>query len=61
MSQTEIAFLPAVEMAARIRARDLSPIEVIDAVFGQYQALNPLVNAVVTPAYEQAREAAQEA
>jgi amidase len=54
-SQSEIAFLPATELAARIRSRDLSPVEAIDAARAQFEALNPIVNAVVTPAYDQAR------
>jgi len=57
----EIAFLPATEVAARIRARDVSPVEVIEAAIGQIEAINPLVNAVVTPAFEQARAAARAA
>src|SRR5688572_14432294 len=61
MSASEIAFLPAVEQAARIRSRELSPVEVIDAALAQYEALNPVVNAVVTPAYEQARSLARAA
>jgi amidase len=61
MDPSEIAFLPAVEQAARIRRRELSPVEVIDAALGQYERYNPLVNAVVTPAYEQARELARAA
>jgi len=61
MSAAEIAFLSAVEAAAKIRDRELSPVEVIDAALAQYGALNPVVNAVVTPAYEQARTLAREA
>ena len=61
MNQSKIAFLSAVELAARIRERELSPVEVVEAAFGQIEALNPVVNAVVTPAYEQARAAAREA
>jgi amidase len=61
MDCTEIAFLPATELVERIRSRDVSPVEVIEAAFGQIEALNPIVNAVVTPAYDQARAAAREA
>jgi amidase len=61
MKPSEIAFLPAVEQAARIRSRELSPVEVLDAALAQYESLNPVVNAVVTPAYEQARAASQAA
>jgi amidase len=61
MDPFEIAFLPAVELAARIRSREVSPVEALDAAQRQYDALNPTVNAVVTPAYEQACEAARAA
>ncbi len=61
MKPSEIAFLSAVEQAARIRARELSPVEVVEAALGQIDALNPIVNAVVTPLHEQARAAARDA
>jgi amidase len=58
---SEIAFLSAVELAARIRSSEISPVEAIDATRAQYEALNPVVNAVVTPDYERARQTAQAA
>src|SRR5712691_9376456 len=61
MISSEIAFLPATEAAALIRQRELSPVEVLGAAIGQYKAVNSVVNAVVTPAYEQARELARSA
>ena len=61
MSQSDIVFLNAVEVAARIRSRDLSPVEVVEAAFRQIDAVNPVVNAVVTPAYESAIAAARAA
>jgi amidase len=57
----EIAFLPAVELAARIRSREVSPREAIQAALEQYEAHNPAVNAVVTPAYDQALRQAEAA
>ncbi|MCC7370704.1 MAG: amidase [Chloroflexi bacterium] len=60
-SSTEIALLPAVELAARIRRREISPREAVQAAYDQYQAHNPAVNAVVTPTYEQALIQADEA
>ena len=61
MNPFEIAFLPAAEQARLIRTREVSPVEVVDAALAQYEALNPTVNAVVTPTYEAAREVAREA
>ena len=61
MKSTDIALLPAVEVAARIRAGELSSVEVVEAAIGQIEALNSIVNAVVTPAFEQARAAARAA
>jgi amidase len=61
MNPSEIAFLPAVELVTRIRARELTPVEAIEAAIGQIEALNPIVNAVVTPAFEQARAEARAA
>ncbi len=54
-----ICFLPAHELASRIRARDLSALEVMDAHIGQIERVNPAVNAVVTFLPEQARAAAR--
>lgn len=61
MPMNEIAFLPAIELAARIRRRDISPREAIQAALTQFEAHNPTVNAVVTPTYEQALAQAEQA
>jgi amidase len=61
MTPSETAFLPAVEVAAMIRRRDLSPVEVVQAAQAQFEAYNPTVNAVCTAAYDQALEQARAA
>ena len=61
MDSSEIAFLPATEAATLIRRRELSAVEVLEAAFRQYEAINPTVNALVTPDWEQARQLAQHA
>ncbi|HEX7240634.1 MAG TPA: amidase [Longimicrobiaceae bacterium] len=43
-----LALLPAAELARRVRARDLSPVEVLDACMERMESLNPALNAVVT-------------
>ena len=56
----EIAYLDARELAARIRARELSPVEVLAALRERAEAINPSLNALVTPipdAEERARAA----
>jgi Asp-tRNA(Asn)/Glu-tRNA(Gln) amidotransferase A subunit family amidase len=50
--------LGAAELARQIRARELSVVEVIDAHIERIEAVNPLINAIVTPMFEAAREAA---
>ncbi len=48
-SQTnELCYLPAVELAARIRRRDVSAREVMAAHLAQIERVNPRVNAIVT-------------
>jgi Asp-tRNA(Asn)/Glu-tRNA(Gln) amidotransferase A subunit family amidase len=58
----EIAWMPATEMAAAIRTKKLSPVEVTQAFLERIEAINPKINAycLVTPelALQQARAAA---
>jgi amidase len=61
MSELEICFMPATEMARRLRAKDLSAREVVAAHLRQIGRVNPKVNAVVTLVAEQAIVAAREA
>lgn len=43
-----LADLPAHEIARRVRARDVSPVEVLDACMARVEQVNPRINAVVT-------------
>jgi aspartyl-tRNA(Asn)/glutamyl-tRNA(Gln) amidotransferase subunit A len=61
MDTTELCFTPATELTRLIRARQLSPVELMDAVIGRAEALNPKLNAICTPTYDTAREAAKAA
>lgn len=58
MSQ-ELCFLSIEDLAQAYRARRLSPVEVTRAVFAQLDRVNPLINAVVRTAPEQALEQAR--
>jgi amidase len=45
---SELCFLTAVELARRIRAREVSVTEVVQAHLAQIERVNPKVNAIVT-------------
>jgi amidase len=61
MSDQEICFLSATELARRIRAKELSATEVMEAHLAQIERVNPKVNAIVTFLPEQALEQARAA
>ena len=48
MSMTDICFMTATELAHRIRAKELSAREVMEAHLTQIERVNPKVNAIVT-------------
>ncbi|UCF73446.1 MAG: amidase [Deltaproteobacteria bacterium] len=54
MSNPEICFLTATELVRRIRAKELSAREVVEAHLTQIEQVNPKVNAIVTLLPEQA-------
>ena len=56
----KICYSSATELAERIRTRDLSPVEVVRAHLERIDAVNPALNAIVTPA-EDALDRAKEA
>lgn len=56
----ELCYLDATELARRIRARQLSPVELTRAFLERIAAVNPAINAVVTPnerALDEAKDA----
>ena len=61
MKSADLCFLPAGEMASAIRKKDISPREVVEAVLGRIDKINPKVNAYCTVVPEMAREAARQA
>jgi amidase len=54
----ETAWLDATELAELVRKGEVKPIELVDAAIERIDRLNPELNAVVTPMYDLAREAA---
>jgi amidase len=60
MSNAEqFAFMDATAQAELVRRKEVKPIELVDATIERIERLNPSLNAVITPMYKQAREAAQ--
>lgn len=62
MSTTPLTtFASASDMLAALRAKQLSAEELLDLHLSQIEQANPTLNALVTPDYQRARRAAQEA
>src|SRR5262245_5353188 len=57
----ELCFMTATELVARIRARQVSVSEVLEAHLAQIERVNPRVNAIVTLTAERARAEARAA
>ena len=57
----ELSYVPAAELAAKIRRRELSPVEVVEACIARIEERNPSINALVYFGFEDARAAAQAA
>ncbi|HAQ22961.1 MAG TPA: amidase [Acidimicrobiaceae bacterium] len=57
-SDSDLARLDAVELAHRIRAGELSPVEAVQATIGRIERLNEKLNAVIHKQYEEALELA---
>ena len=59
---SELFFSDATELAERIRTKDVSPVEVVQAHLNRTDSVNPVINAIVVPnesALDQARVAEQ--
>jgi amidase len=59
--RSDIVFLTASELARKIRSRELTSLEVVDAFLSQIYQYNPQLNAVVTVDADNARERAKAA
>lgn len=61
MNSEDIGYLPATEMAAMIAAKDISPVEVNDAVLERIETVQPKLNPFITICADEARVAAKAA
>ena len=55
----DLAFLDATAQAKLVRNKDVNPSELVDAAIARIERINPRINAVVRPMYEQGRTAAK--
>jgi len=61
VASQDLAYTPATELAALIRAKKLSPVELTQAVLDRIERVNPTINAFVTVTAEHAIAAARRA
>src|SRR5262249_54257357 len=54
----EFAAMDATAQAELVRKKQVKPIELVEAAIKRVERVNPELNAVITPMYEEAREAA---
>ena len=59
MSDLALAYMPATELARRIGAKDISPVEVIDNALARIDAVEPAINAFCVKRPEEARDKAR--
>src|SRR3954453_19702599 len=57
----DLGFIPATELAGRIRSKLVSPVEIIDHALRRIEALNPRLNAFCLVFADEAREQARAA
>jgi amidase len=55
---TELSSLDATALADLVRSRSVSPLELVEATITRIEQINPSLNAIVTPMYDEARAAA---
>lgn len=61
MNEVELCYTPATRLADMIARKEVSPVEVVDAVLRRIEALEPKLNAFATLTADAARDAARQA
>jgi Asp-tRNA(Asn)/Glu-tRNA(Gln) amidotransferase A subunit family amidase len=61
MSTSELCWMSATELAAAMQQRELSPVDVMEAILARIESLNPQLNAFLAVDAERARTAAKAA
>ena len=58
-SLSDVLELDATAQAELIRQKEISPLELVEATIRRAEAVNPALNAIITPLYDEARDAAR--
>ena len=61
MTPPELCRAPATELSAAIRAKQLSPVEIVEAVLARIESVNPAINAYLDVDGDRALDAARAA
>lgn len=61
MTTSNLTQLPATQLTHLLRSRQLSPVELTEAILNRIDNLNPKLNAIITVDHEGARRAAKQA
>jgi len=61
MSDAELAFTPATELAEMVRLKKVSPVELVDVYAKRIEELNPKLGAYLTTTLDEARDHAKRA
>jgi len=61
MNKEDICFMPAWEMAEKIKTQELTSQEITEVLIERIEKLNPIINAYCTPTFDLAREMAKKA
>jgi len=54
----ELSTMDATSQAELVRRREVTPLELVDAAIARIESVNPAINAVISPLFEEARAAA---
>jgi Asp-tRNA(Asn)/Glu-tRNA(Gln) amidotransferase A subunit family amidase len=61
MNKEDICYMPAYEMADKIKRQELTSLEITEILIERIEKINPIINAYCTPTFELAREMAKNA
>ncbi|TMI84978.1 MAG: hypothetical protein E6H04_00300, partial [Bacillati bacterium ANGP1] len=61
MATDELCWTPGTELARMVRAKDVSPVDIVEAFLERIARINPRINAYCTVTADQARAAARAA